>query len=261
MDYHVLKKYANRNYQYRELDGIDQDFQRLAPQQYADGVGKPSGSSRPSARKVSNAFCQQDSDSPHKFLTNYFWLWGQFVDHTITLTKTGSEELNISVPKGDIHFDPQNSGSSHIAFNRSVHRGSPHQQINNLSPFVDASMVYGHNKERSDYLREFSAGRMRTSEGGLLPFHDGHLDNAGHNLFAAFIAGDIRCNEHIGLAAMHNLWVREHNYWAKQLAEYNEELTDEEIYQKAKIIVEALLQHITYEEYLPLLLGKCAMPA
>ncbi len=66
-----------------------------------------------------------------------------------------------------------------------------------------------------------------------------------------FLAGDVRANENIELTAMQTLFVREHNYQATKIAAANPSLTDEQIYQKARSIVIAEIQAITYNEWLP----------
>ena len=55
---------------------------------------------------------------------------------------------------------------------------------------------------------------------------------------------------------MHTLWVREHNRVARKLNLINPEWSDETLYQEARRIVIAEIQHITYREWLPLLVGK-----
>ena len=73
------------------------------------------------------------------------------------------------------------------------------------------------------------------------------------------MAGDIRANENIELTSMHTLFVREHNYWADRIATENPDLSDEEIFQQARMIVIAEIQSITYNEFLPSLLGRDAL--
>lgn len=55
---------------------------------------------------------------------------------------------------------------------------------------------------------------------------------------------------------MHTIWHREHNRIANKLAELNPNWSDETLYQEARRIVIAEIQHITYKEWLPILLGK-----
>lgn len=55
---------------------------------------------------------------------------------------------------------------------------------------------------------------------------------------------------------MHTLWVREHNRVANALyALYGPGKTDDFYFEEARRIVIAETQHITYQEFLPVLLG------
>ena len=50
---------------------------------------------------------------------------------------------------------------------------------------------------------------------------------------------------------MHTVWVREHNRVAKVLHTLNPTMDDETLFQQARKIVIAEIQHITYNEWLP----------
>ena len=76
------------------------------------------------------------------------------------------------------------------------------------------------------------------------------------NLGSCFLAGDSRVNEQAALAAMHTLWVREHNLLATRLRGVNPHWDGERIYQETRKIVGALVQQITYEEWLPIAIGS-----
>ena len=94
----------------------------------------------------------------------------------------------------------------------------------------------------------------------LNPFNTEGLRNAGGTGEDLFIAGDVRANEQVALTALHTLFVREHNRLAGIIANENPGLTGVEIYQRAKSIVGAQMQIITYEEFLPALLGQGSIP-
>ena len=104
------------------------------------------------------------------------------------------------------------------------------------------------------------AGCLKTSDGDLLPFNTEGLANAGGTSETLFLAGDVRANEQIGLTAMHTLWVREHNRIANELAQQDPRASDEQLYQRARAIVIAQMQAITFNEFLPALLGEDAVP-
>ena len=71
--------------------------------------------------------------------------------------------------------------------------------------------------------------------------------------------GDERANEQVALTAMHTLFVREHNRLADEITAQEPGLSGEEIYQRARLIVGAEVQVVTYKELLPLLLGPGAL--
>ncbi|MCG8403951.1 MAG: PEP-CTERM sorting domain-containing protein [Phycisphaerales bacterium] len=254
----------------------DTQLLRLGSSDYGDGISTPAGASRASPRAISNAVAHQTgSILNNRNLTDYVWQWGQFLDHDIDLTAGASpaEPFDIAVPAGDAWFDPFNTGVETIGMNRSVYDaatgtgvGNPRQQLNQITSYIDASNVYGSDATRAAALRTFSGGKLATSShatGDLLPFNTGLLPNANDAGIVAdqdlFLAGDVRANEQTGLTAMHTLFVREHNRLADEIALANPGFNDEQIYQQARKIVGAQMQAITYNEFLPALLGSGAV--
>ena len=67
------------------------------------------------------------------------------------------------------------------------------------------------------------------------------------------LAGDARVDENIALMSMHTLWVREHNWVATELKKLNPQWKNNQLFYTARKIIGGIWQHITYQEYLPLL--------
>ncbi len=260
------------------------DLLRKAAAAYADGISAPvtsldpAGSpSRPSARDISNAVSTntltEDEGRNNRNMAAFVYAWGQFLDHDMDLTNAASpaESFNINVSTGDPQFDPLSTGTQVIPLNRSVYDtttgtsvANPRQQINTITAFIDGSVVYGSDSTRAAALRTFSGGLLKTSDGNLMPLNTVGLPNANDaHIFAdnqLFLAGDVRANENVELTAVQTLFVREHNRIARELAANNPALTDEQIYQQARKIVGAEIQAITYNEFIPALLGQSALP-
>ncbi len=255
-----------------ELNATQTPLMRSVPSDYADDVDEMAGDERPNPRDISNTVSDQTESVPNQFGTSSFlWQWGQFVDHDIDLTEgMDPPELEpIAVPAGDPHFDPAGTGAVVIHFNRSLYDTStgnapenPRQQVNEITAWIDASNVYGSDPVRAAALRTLDGtGRLATSAGELLPTSDGSLPNAtGGSHQPMFLAGDVRANEQLGLAALHTLFVREHNRWADEIREAHPGLSGDAIYERARLRVGALMQAITYQEFLPALLGPGALP-
>ncbi|EDX70597.1 Animal haem peroxidase superfamily [Coleofasciculus chthonoplastes PCC 7420] len=250
---------------------------RLLEPDYSDEISAPAGMNRPNPRAISNAIASQSESLPNPFhASDWLWQWGQFVDHDIDLTDPpeGAEPLPIIVPENDLTFTP----GSEIPFNRNVaapgtgtDSNNPRQQVNAITAYIDGSNVYGSDIERANFLRTGDSGKLKTSAGNLLIFNTANLPNAnpfGVDAEDLFIAGDVRSNEQIGLTAVHTLFVREHNRLADEIAADPTTSqkaadaglsVDDYIYQTTRRIVSAQIQAITYNEFLPLLLGEGAI--
>ncbi|KAK7082159.1 hypothetical protein SK128_006279 [Halocaridina rubra] len=129
--------------------------------------------------------------------------------------------------------------------------------MNQVTHYLDASNVYGSSKEEDEELRERKGGLLKVQERELLPAHHeaDECESAKEGL-ACFLAGDNRVNEQVDLSVIHTIWMREHNRMARQLAHLNPHWSDETIYQEARRVVIAEYQHIVYNEWLPIVLGK-----
>lgn len=251
------------------------DFARLAPANFGDGVDTPNGQNLPSARVISNALANQDINGIEQDLNNnrsmsdFVYAWGQFIDHDIDLTEGGTTPMNISIPAGDPTYDPTGQGDLSIPFDRSqtapgsgASTSNPAQFVNQDTAFIDGSMIYGSDPATAAALRTFVGGQLKTSAGDLLPYNTMGFDmedNTGVPETSLFAAGDVRANENIELTNLTTLFVREHNHQAGLLAKEHPAWTDQQLYDGARQIVIGEIQSITYNEFLPALMGDDAL--
>lgn len=271
--------------EYRTIDGygnnlIFQDFGATGTHiltetlGFSDGVSAPAGLTRPNPRLVSNMlFSQTNLVNDQRTLSAYAWVWGQFIDHDITLSPDNpGESADISVPPFDMYFDPAGTGTVKIPMHRSDYDptsgtgiDNPRKYLNGITAFIDASNVYGSDPQRATWLRTFSGGKLKTSTGNLLPWntisgeYNSPVDASAPPMAMPlpnakyFVAGDVRANENPFLTSMHTTFMREHNRLCDELAQQHPEWDDEQLYQSARKIVGGELQAIVYEEWLPTL--------
>nr|XP_022327763.1 peroxidase-like protein [Crassostrea virginica] len=268
-------------------------FRRIVPSAYDDGVEAPRtlsvlGGSLPSARDVSNAVHREDITSVNSQLTPFLTTFGQFLDHDFTSTPLMQGEngeiiedccsapdrfecFSIAIPANDPHFRDPARKCMHVVRSDAAPpldcSVGIRQQQNQRSSFIDGTMIYGFNRAKEDSLRSGQWGYMKVSEDysntpGMMPksredtcnikMEDRQAPETQH----CFDAGDHRHTENPLLTVIHTAFLRRHNLIATQLRERFGILDDELLFQETKRIVIAELQHITYKEFLPVVLNK-----
>ncbi|XP_041852657.1 eosinophil peroxidase [Melanotaenia boesemani] len=294
-------------------------YSRWLPPEYEDVWGTPKGwdpkhtynnVSLPPVRLVSQEvlFTHNHNISVDTTLSHLLVDWGQWIDHDMVLTpqspstaafKTGADcthTCSRDTPCFPIQIplsDPRNGIQSCMPFFRSAPSCGagvlPHrlrEQLNAITSFVDASMVYGSSASLASALRNLSSplGSMAINSQHsdeelahmpFLPRLQAHLDPCGprnastsgvsdrsvhrESTTSCFQAGDSRANEHLGLIALHTLFLREHNRLVKELHLLNPQWSPDSLYQEARKIIGAIHQILTWEHYLPRVLGESAM--
>ncbi|MCB9866462.1 MAG: peroxiredoxin [Phycisphaerales bacterium] len=249
---------SGNNVDHPDWGAVGAIFLRKSTNGYPDGFASMGGDTRPNPRVISNTIVQQTASMPNgRGLSDWVWQWGQFLDHDLTIAPAAdpAEPVNIPVPAGDPMFS-----FPAIPFNRSAYvsgtgtgPGNVRCQMNMNSSWLDGSAIYGSTGATAGALRDASGGRMLVTEhatGDLLPMSGG-----------MFVAGDERVNEQLGLTSVQTLFVREHNRWAQQVADANPGWSNDQVYQRARKIVGAEVQAITFNEWLPALVGDGVVPA
>ena len=252
-----------------KLGSANTQFLRISAPKYDDGYSSPRMHNLPNPRNVSNEIAVQNYPKYDDALSDFFWLFGQFIDHDIVLNRGNSgETIQINTPIGDPFFDPRGTGKSKIQISRSKVYGadSVRQHENETTAFLDASIIYGVNSDRLNWLRTDN-GKLKSSNGNNLPYNtqsgafEDEIDFSAPFMELSpvnrpekyYVSGDIRANEHPGLALMHTLFLREHNRIADSLKVSNPKLGSDSIFFAARKFVIGYIQSITYYEWLPLL--------
>jgi len=263
------------NISHPEWSAVNSQLNYLLPNGFADSISAPSGANRPMVRMVSNILYNQDQSIENPYdVSDFGWAFGQFMDHDLSFVPDEhTEPRMVPVPAFDPYFDPSGAGGKFIPMFRSAFdttsgtsTSNPRRAINGITGWIDASNVYGSDTARAMWLRTMQDGKLKSSAGGFLPFNtttgefgDPIDPNApfmiieGRPLTKFFVAGDLRANEQPILTCMHTLFMREHNRVCDSVIALHPGWTDEQIYQKARKIVNAEFAAIAFEEWLPAL--------
>ena len=137
------------------------------------------------------------------------------------------------------------------------------EHLNLQTSFLDGSHIYGVDQAQLETLRDRTTGRgllaVQTKGGRtLLPRQTAERPSDCLDFTKAtkcFHAGDDRVNQNPSLMSMQTLFVREHNRIATIMSTLNPLWEDEIVFQETRRVIIAMIQHITYNEFLPILLG------
>lgn len=266
-------------------------YSRVLFPNYADGIQEPRhpeqpGNRLPGPRSLSSALSEQDNPETDSLRTLAVMQWAQFIAHDLSHTPvrkmvSNNEAISCCRPDGNFLLpryvhpdctpiavpdnDPVYSKEQIRCMNyvrsmpalRPDCSFGPTEQMNQVSHYLDASTIYGSTLEKSRKLRSFQGGLLRVEvRNGInyLPTADSE-PAALCNDERCYMSGDFRVNFVPHLAIMHTIWHREHNNIAGELAELNPLWNDEILYQEARRVVIAEIQDVTYNEWLPVILG------
>lgn len=248
------------------------NYTRVAAARYADGRSQMVAG--PNARYVSNRVFNDINVNvfSERAVTQWGFVWGQFLDHTFGLRQANPSGGNANIPfNSNDPLEEFTNTLGFVPFERSTAAPgtgvtNPREQVNTVSSYLDAFAVYGGTNARLDWLREGSVDGNPANNNARLLMPNNYLprkDARGNPAAApmmevdgrllstpnrAAVAGDVRANENITLTATHTLFAREHNRIVSLLPST---LSQEDKFQIARRIVIAEQQFITYNEFLP----------
>ena len=122
---------------------------------------------------------------------------------------------------------------------------SPATFVNNDTHWWDGSQIYGTEPVFAKALRCGQMGKLRIDDLGLPPADvEQHVDLSG-------VAG----NFWVGLAILHSLFMREHNAICGRLAAEYPDMSDHELYDKARLVNAALMAKIHTVDWTPAIIA------
>ncbi|XP_063825039.1 heme peroxidase 2 [Ostrinia nubilalis] len=201
-------------------------FLRLMPPNYADGVAEPmSPPHLPNPFMAVRAASQLSGSADHDYVTSLIAAWGQMLMHDLVATANGNKECQGSGCEYTRSAPARNYDSC----------GFEHRdQMNLATSFLDGSALYGSSEKELRSLRLYDAGKL-------------DLDSCR------------KCNDGKPTAPLYKALVSEHNRIAGELYSLNPFWDDTTLFLEARRAVAAVIQHITYNEFLPVLLGEVGM--
>ncbi len=264
---------SQNNRQHPDWGQAGTPYLRVAPARYAGGADTPM--SGPNPRYLSNRVFNDRGQNlfSENGVSQWVWTWGQFMDHTFGLAEGNGTSDPIQFNSVDPIEDFTNDLTV-MSFKRDaavpgtgINAGTPREQINTVSSYIDGSSIYGDSLDRLEWLRAGPVdGNLANNSAKLLLTPEGNLPAVTArgdastapemaldgqlrlNPDDAVVAGDVRANENLALTSTHTLFAREHN---RIVASLPARLSEERKFQIARRVVGAEQQYVTYNEFLP----------
>lgn len=123
--------------------------------------------------------------------------------------------------------------------------GNPPTFTTTSTHWWDASQIYGSTVEFAKSLRSGKDGELLVDELGLPPLDAARL----------LALDDTAVNAWVGLALLHSLFLREHNAICRRLAQRYPDLTDQQLYDTARLVNSALVAKIHTIDWTPAIIA------
>jgi heme peroxidase len=200
----------------------------------------------PNPRLVSRKLLTRETFQPATTLNLLAGAWIQFEVHDWFSHGKNEPDAPFSVPLEQ--DDPWPANPMLIPRTRrdpSADPDGPPTFVTDDTHWWDGSQIYGRQPSFADGLRSGEHGKLRIDEVGLPP----------QDLEAKFDLTGVAGNFWVGLALLHSLFMREHNAVCDRLHEAHPEFSDDELYDKARLVVAALMAKIHTVDWTPAIIA------
>ncbi|ORY46919.1 heme peroxidase [Rhizoclosmatium globosum] len=250
---------TGNNKQYPLWGSAGAPYLRLTPSDYGPNQS-PNGKTRPNARLISNVlFGQKPFLQNSDGISDFVPAWGVMLHLDLTvLSRNSSDPYPIPVPPNDPVFNIPGSPENFIPMDRSDYTAV--DNVNNLrvhpnafTAWIDCSGLYGNSIADMNNMRSFVGGKLKSvfMEKGEFPpiLPDGTFAFNIRNL-----------NMMPQLMMNYLLFFREHNRRATVLAQRYPDWNDEQLFQRSRRWVIAIVQKITANNYITAVTGELLDP-
>jgi hypothetical protein len=197
----------------------------------------------PNPREVSRRLLTRDPFLPATSVNTLAASWLQFMIHdwfTHGVSDT-SRLVDIPLPPGDDWFEnPMRIPRIKLDPTRPDGADGPITTINDVTHWWDGSSLYGSTPEEQARVRAGEGGRLRLTADGQLPIPD---DPA--------LDPTMKPGWWTGMGMLLTLFAREHNAVCARLASEYPNWDDEELFQRGRLVIAALLAKIHTVEWTP----------
>lgn len=214
----------------------------------------------PSAREVSLRLFTRKKFQPAEIVNNTAMIWLQFMVHDwVQPGRDAKRPVEIPLKPGDTWPDKkmQIDGTEKTPDNQRTDGGKGVPTFPNKStPWWDAGQIYGNDAETQKKVRAYKDGLLTVDEKGLLPLDPAYVGADGK---AGIDQTGRNQNYWMGLSMLHTLFSLEHNSIARRLKQEYPNMSDDELFDKARLVNSALLAKIHTVEWTPAILPNPAL--
>jgi hypothetical protein len=201
---------------------------------------------QPNPRLVSRELLTREEFQPATTLNLLAGAWIQFEVHDWFSHGKGEEENPWKLELAD--DDPWPQRPMEILRTRadpSADPSGPATFVTDDTHWWDGSQIYGRDPAFAQAIRSGEHGKLRIDEQGLPPQElEAHIDLTG-------VGG----NFWVGLALLHTLFMREHNAICDHLHARYPDLSEQDLYDKARLVNAALMAKIHTVDWTPAVIG------
>ncbi|MGV0743113.1 peroxidase family protein [Mycolicibacterium sp. XJ870] len=200
----------------------------------------------PNPRLISTELLQRKAFRPAETLNVLAAAWLQFETRDWFSHDPRTERtIDVPLPDGETEWD---GGAIRIPATPADPTATPGQQpktfLNTETHWWDASQIYGSNQQFQDAVRSHEDGKVRVDADGFID-----IDPA---LIGASGGAD---GWWLGLEVMGTIFMREHNAICDRLKAAYPQWTDDQLFNKARLVNAALIAKIHTIEWTPAILG------